>query len=797
MELETQRWIQGSPMRQKNKGKLILEMLEFRSRGLIVYGPSNVLTAKLSQRISSASGAIVIQVEATSGPFESVMQELRYGIRSATTNLLNISSIVILIHINDMYTENVKAKIAAGLRKPYATAKQINDVIYFDEMPYDTFIGYLPCAVKPTCGPLAYFAESRNEDALSTRGNFYSAILDRSNFERNVTVAFAVHVQPDCRYVYVVGYNPQYVYMALQSACLVRYLEVSRMNSDELIFPPLEPSISKTKYITHNSRLKLIDIDYTMLSLSFHVVYIGAAPGIHLYNGDVNMSRHEILAIDPAFTFGQTAHLGKAFKSSTVYTQPFSYSLQDPLHGEIVTFIKKHGDVVIIDDTYMIGDVSKQLAFDQAKFSYFENLIEANAQHIVAISSKLHYKADRVFKYVKAMLPQPRGGSLNEMRVIFTPSGKEVKYSYMRQKKYIDSFKNLDSESQYNKIMYMHRLLVINADALTYKGYIKNSVIVGMFALSNSFNNKKDVLKFVRGICENKSVIIMNSPDLSRINVYKKLDYSTGVAYSVKGDLITFKTPKGRVWKDIAYSDSDMMSAYMTSVAPEMLSGFMGDRYKGCGFIRTSSYNDLFNTYIPKFIVERHMLVQDIATSPISMVKSFTTILRSASNIPHAMMYAARGLLLRSLFDDIHVPKTAYVLINTPEATLKFVQPAKLNFSDGTCLMMSQDTLINVSGHMLSLCVAAHFLQVPVELWMHQLVQSTKYVNVPNIPDKIIYFDSLIKGGKFDVWHTLDELLLTSKILKQYIHLILGESASDEIIDSFVNVFNLTLSART
>nr|ADN64782.1 minor core protein [Homalodisca vitripennis reovirus] len=770
----------------------VFEACRHRSPIAIIGLPHRDVAVKYSSKLSTGSGTIVYFLHDSTN----ITNDLFSVFRAVGTQLLMGCQIVIFVTIpTTKLTLNTLKSIGWAFRAAVADFRDTSreDPNLKDFM--DTTLDLAPLFNVPKCG-IAYYGptifsellELTNKGLLKTK---WYATIDYSMFSRSAITAFAAYmlkaagIDRKSMKAAVVGYNPPYVWTGLKHGLQVKYLELhvrspGGLGPRRLILPKLDfkDEPNKVKYVVHNPQIKLLCHDMTFLSISRNVLYIGSYPATHLEG--LNLYGWKLLCVDPKNT-PEWAEIMRKKTNADITQIGLPYDFTTP--GVFPKYVKKvfgNERFVVMDDSWIDGRAEYE-DFQLLKQSYFESVCASDDQMILA-SVKWHRTKDTTVKYLLALLPQPYGGSIRELRAVFSKHGvSSITIKSSDTEAYLDKFNKMSQSSQIYTQAFMHQLLTTTKDALEYD-VPNDTALIASYSLSNSNNSKSRVLQCLDNYAKMKKVIIFGAPNLLRLKFMKEIGLMLDSSIKIKDDLISFSNPSGKKWVDRGYTAEEMQSVGFIEITVEQMVSLCGGDYAGCGYFVNSSYNDIFSWYIPMWMVGKLML-QDIRTSPSALVKCFTTVIRSLCFVPHRVYYAYRSYMVAKHLAANNVLNTAYTLIGSSDATFivnsnfSIPHPAgPLNFTAGD--------KVNISGHLLSLSIAAHFVAAPILLWAHQMKYMTQNRKKDPKIDPLLYFDNkLDKQGSLMQWHSREEVLLACLIVEDYVSMMFNGNYSKNIIN--------------
>ncbi|QIJ56928.1 minor core protein [Scaphoideus titanus reo-like virus 1] len=759
----------------------VFEACRYRSPLVVVCLSNHTIALKFGTLISMGSGSNVYYIR----DGEVISQALYNVFRSISTQLLLGNQIVVFVTAPKtvLSSNTIKAITWAfrgafvELRNHDATETKVQDRL-------NNLVELSPLYNVPHCG-LVYYGPTVFSELLSlTKKNKtkWYATIDYSMYSRTVLVGFSkVMLRETSRLnnsiLVVVGYNPPYVWASLRHGLKLNYIEIGTKSPGGqgprgLILPklPTDTEANKVKYVVHNPQLKLLCQDMTMLSISKNVLYIGSYPAKHLE--DLHLEGWTLVCVDPKITNEWKLNLASSTKAKVHgYDQAFDFkSLTLPNYVSHFNGEK----FVIIDDTWIQGDEEYE-SFQAEKQKYFEWAVSTESNKVILAMMKWNRKTDVIVSKLLGLLPQPYGANVHELRAIFHRNGSNnmsIKLSTTNE--YLDKFAKLSTSSQISTQTFLHQLLTTTKDILNYEQQ-ENSVIVASYSLSNANNSKAKVLAYLKDVNFKKRLMIFGAPNLNRLKFMKEVGLILDSHIVIKEDVITFKNPTGKIWKDIGYNAVELLQAGFVEVTIDQMAAMSFDVYRGCGYYANSNYNDIFSWYIPIWYIDRFMLLQDITTSPANVVKCFTTRIRNLCFVPHKVYYAYRAHLVGSFFSKHNITNNKYALVGDSKSTCVIKEDFEVTHACGP-LVFRKDAVINVSGHLLSLGIAAHFVASPVYLWVRQMKYMTQTRSMKAGIDPLLYFDNKLDNltNVLKIWHTREEVLLASEILVEYVEMMLN-----------------------
>nr|APG79054.1 Minor core capsid 2 [Hubei reo-like virus 11]APG79154.1 minor core capsid [Hubei reo-like virus 11] len=736
--------------------------------------------------------------------------QLKYAVRELSSNLITnicVLGICIKQQLSEPDLLSLK-RIAVAMRARLIIANGLKREVFDEETK--SIARALPASAFPVGGnyiPKIYEqVVDRAKESVFMDTSAYSLYLRdlTTNFiarARN-TVGRLDSIPTSNNILNIIGYNPQYVASTLRCGMRPCFIEKSIEPSMlSLILPELplksdmaSKAMKRDMYIRSNGQAKLADIDYTALAMCDQVIYIGAHPAQHLNGFD--LSNHNLVFIDPNFTDESMHNLQKLNKNIMLIKGYFDFSIEG-LKSCCQDVIDLSRPFLILDDSWIPGRVEYQ-TMQMEKLRFFTELIDGKFECTVVM--KWNYDSDIIIKHVYALLPQPNAGDLNEMRLVLSKYGKNYTYKVSTVRKYLDKFKMLNFDVRSRTIANYHRLITTYQDALQVEGIKKKgAAISAMFSITNSSNDKSKTLAWFKEVSRAGAFLILTVPNIYRLNVTKIARYSIGLEVSIKNGTFVFSSPHTREpWKDNYFTEYEMAEASMTRVTPEMMNGFMSIKYNGVGYFTNSDYCDLFDVYIPTWLSKALFNYQNIGTSPMGVIKSVTNILISSGVVLRSEYYQRRGELLRNYLISKGVSSDKMAVSGTEYQSLFTLAPISVQTEFGLVELKS-NTSLNISGHLLSMVVASHFVPTAVSVWIAQMALITTKVKANTVHayklSKLQFFDNDIdKDGYFKVWHTMNELKLTFCIMEQYVEMILKDCYQPQIVKDACDCFKNLLT---
>nr|P14583.1 RecName: Full=Putative mRNA-capping enzyme P5; AltName: Full=Structural protein 5; AltName: Full=mRNA guanylyltransferase [Rice dwarf virus (isolate Akita)]BAA14081.1 ORF [Rice dwarf virus] len=775
----------------------IFTICRYRSPLVVFCLSHNELAKKYAQDVSMSSGTHVHIID---GSVE-ITASLYRTFRTIATQLLGRMQIVVFVTVDkSVVSTQVMKSIAWAFRGSFVELRNQSVDSSTLVSKLENLVSFAPLYNVPKCGP-DYYGPTVYSELLSLATNartHWYATIDYSMFTRSVLTGFIAKyfneeaVPIDKRIVSIVGYNPPYVWTCLRHGIRPTYIEKSLPNPGGkgpfgLILPVINELVlkSKVKYVMHNPQIKLLCLDTFMLSTSMNILYIGAYPATHLLS--LQLNGWTILAFDPKITSDWTDAMAKATGAKVIgVNKEFDFKSFSVQANQLNMF--QNSKLSVIDDTWVETDYEK---FQAEKQAYFEWLIDRTSIDVRLISMKWNRSKDTSVSHLLALLPQPYGASIREMRAFFHKKGaSDIKILAAETEKYMDDFTAMSVSDQINTQKFMHCMITTVGDALK-MDLDGGRAVIASYSLSNSSNPKERVLKFLSDANKAKAMVVFGAPNTHRLAYAKKVGLVLDSAIKMSKDLITFSNPTGRRWRDYGYSQSELYDAGYVEITIDQMVAYSSDVYNGVGYFANSTYNDLFSWYIPKWYVHKRMLMQDIRLSPAALVKCFTTLIRNICYVPHETYYRFRGILVDKYLRSKNVDPSQYSIVGSGSKTFTVLNHFEVPHECGP-LVFEASTDVNISGHLLSLAIAAHFVASPMILWAEQM----KYMAVdrmlpPNL-DKSLFFDNKVTpSGALQRWHSREEVLLAAEICESYAAMMLNNKHSPDIIGTLKSAINL------
>nr|AAT97063.1 unknown [Tobacco leaf enation phytoreovirus] len=768
----------------------IFEACKYRSQLVVCFLHDEEVATKYGNWMGQGSGTITKVIVADES---NIMVQLHDVFRNVGTLLLSgVQMFIFIIASRSLICNDTAKSITWAFRGSYVDLREFPRGSQSIVAKLEEYYKLSPLISVPKMGQF-YYGPTVFSELLSISNKNRTSwryVIDYSMFTRSGLVGFMSKVASSLDYkskvLNVIGYNPPYVWAGLRHSMMIRYIESSVPDPSgsgpmKLILPKLDAKVleSKVKYVLHNPQVKLLCSDSLILSLSKNVLYLGAYPAEHLR--EMKLKGWKIVAVDPKLDDVWADGLSKNTGAKIIpYSQKFTF---DAVSTKDV-ILKNFNNVsfAVIDDTWVEGD-SEYQEFQDVKQSYFEQLVSSKDDRIKVslISMKWNRKKDVKCCKLIGLLPQPYGGSLMEMRAYFHSKGCETMVKRSEVDEYMDKFSKLSSSDQISTQKFMHIFITKSMNAMNMK-LGRGESILASYSLSNAINDKDKVLEFLDRAVKSETFIIFGAPNLPRVKFMLANGVVTGSDISVKKDVITFKNASGRTWKDYGYTQSELLKVGMVEMTIEQMVSYAGGDYNGVGYFANSIYNDMFSWYIPKWLFEKLFQTQDVRLSPVALVKCFTTRIRNLCYVPHATYYALRGVFVERLLIRANVLNSSYKIDGQSDSTFQVLSNFNMDSEAGT-LTFLKGQKVNISGHLLSLTIAAHFVASPIVMWSIHMKKMTASSNLPSGVDKLLFFDNKIKNGKLEPWHSKEEVVLAAMIAGDYVSHILNGHHSTEIVD--------------
>nr|UCR92574.1 MAG: minor capsid protein [Reoviridae sp.] len=770
-----------------------------RSRHLIIITTDSDFALTWAPRISASVGAKVA-IGYTSGNSVS-HPSLSMAVRTLVPNLLSDVCILFIVTQKQTFPMNSAVRVASALRANIIYGAKL-DKNQFDAtmMVVKNRLPNLPFPVMGRHIPIALtlFLPGKSEPMFRNTLAYSHFLRDLSTqfmsyMKRNVIIKSAAF--NDTNVLNVVGYNPQYVASTVRCGLRTRFLEqnvdvpVTRILPKINVNDDSDLSNKRMSFIRSSPQMKLSDIDNLALSSSNQIIYVGAHPAKHLEGN--RMHSHKLVFIDPELNDTSKKYLKLVSPTTKLVLEKFEFTL-DHLHTLTKGIIDMKEPFTIIDDSW-IPDKDEYDEFQRMKIQFFARLIGQKLP--VTVFMKLNFKSDTTIPYVYALLPQPHGGSINELRLVMSQLGKTFKYERTKIEAYLDSFHALTRDEQLRMIINYHELLMDKRDALTVE-LSPGDMLSAMFSLSNKINEKKRVLKRLHDWSTKRAFVIFTAPNRGRIEFLLKYYDGMKMSIKIKDDVLTYTSPhRKNPWKDYCYTMEELRRAGYVTVTAEMLAGLMGNAYIGVGYFMNSNYMDIMDIYIPEFVARKLFKYQNIGTSPIGLVKCFTHQFLMNGNIQRGEYYAKRGQMAAEVLKTKGYDLGDFNIVG--DETISITALREISFvSEYGNFLAKPMAAINLSGHLLSMAIAAHFVPTAINIWIMQLLTMTMNVKLEDIHgyyDKPVeLFDNKIESDEIKYWHSINELILTMEILEDYVSLVMDNNHNPLIIQDIRDSFKAT-----
>ncbi|AAA48499.1 polypeptide P5 [Wound tumor virus] len=775
----------------------IFQSCKYRSQLSVCFLNDKSAADKFSNSMRQGSGTITFIIHAEDGE---ISEQLHSTFRSVSTMLLcGMQLFVFIVAPRNVISSETGKAITWAFRGSFIELRDhgrgeqaLHDIL-------EQFYRLSPLVNVPKMG-MAYYGPTSFAELLSLSSKNKTSwryVIDYSMFTRSALVGFASHMMDECSFankqINVIGYNPPYVWAGLRHGVTTRFTEMSTPDPEgygpiKLILPRLTGNVllKKVKYVQHDPQKKLLCDDSVMFALSRNILYIGVYPATHLL--DYNLKGWRMVAVDPKINAAWAETLKQRTSIDLVpISAKFEFNAQST--RDIVLKYFSGVPFSIIDDSWVEGTEDYE-KFQELKQSYFEQLVmngSTSKLRVSMISMKWNRTKDVKCRRLLALLPQPYGGSLRELRAYFHVNGAaEVNIKKSEVNSYMDKFTSLSISEQIGSQKFMHMLITNYGDALKLKTG-RDKAIIASYSLSNAINKKERVLKFLSDAAKSETLIIFGAPNLNRVKFMIKSGIVLGSDVTISNDLITFKNASGKVWKDYGYTQSELIKSSMIEITIEQMLCISSSSYNGVGYFANSIYNDMFSWYVPEWLFEKYFSIQDIRLSPVALVKCFTTSIRNLCYVPHLTYYALRGSFVEKVLITNNVLNSSYLITGTSHSTFKVLSNFEVPSPAGVLKFKAGDD-VNISGHLLSLVIAAHFVASPTLLWATHMKRMTTPVNLPKNLDKLLFFDNKIKNGMLEKWHSREEVVLAAMIVENYVAHILNGRHSIEIIQEITQV---------
>lgn len=779
-----------------------------RSRHVIIVSSDATMMDEWCHTFSAGNGAKVIQaVVSYRGPEQ---PSLLNSTKQIAPNMLQNKCILMITTIDGAFSYDASMRLASALKASLYYMIGYDKVMATNHLRslFETY----PNHIAPTLGVYSN-AVQRLIHSDETTNPYMLATLEYSQFLRSMTTAFLIEARKHTYErkdkdaipkLYVVGYNPQFVSMSLHNGAMVRFIERSELGRN-LILPEISKKIATSAvdnmanknpaiWVSSNPQLKLAQIDYMMLNISSQILYLGIHPAQHLY--PLKLNGWNIAGVDPSLTPAAISELERMCTNFKQFVREFKYTMDDFMNICVICGFDMLKPIVIIDDTWAEVKGMSYQDFQVRKLDFYSELLNEERINVTA-ALKMNLKKDIVIPKLLALLPQPMGGSLNELRAIMSTSVKsDYRYEAKKVQLYLDEFKALGVKNQIKFIEDMHSILVENMDALDFS-FQPGDCVSGMFSISNSYNQKTKVLRWMRMMNERRCFAVISVPNKARYLYARRMNFNLGLDIVIKKNRLVFKTEnKKHPWNDSVYTMTELRQNGFITVTAEQMAGWLGVKYAGPGYYSHSTLCDLMDIAVPEWLAKRIFAYQHIGTSPIGLIKAYTHMLIDKRSIPRNQYYFKRATLLDSYLKREGIPHDSYVISGTERETLQFLEQVSLSTEFGDVFIES-GTSINVSGHLLSMTIAAHFVPTAIHVWIRQLLRmtvNTKLIEIKeSVKDSTLLFDNRIHDGELLPWHSLNELILTLCILESYVDFMMGGYHSTDIISDIANAFIVEL----
>ncbi|ASA47355.1 putative minor core protein [Aedes camptorhynchus reo-like virus] len=798
--------VQEIPRNEYLNGKEIITAIfsckRRRSGHVIVVGYDERTLLRWKYQISASVGAKVAYARVRHA---TDTEELSHAVRELTPNLLNDTCVLMLygdhLTISLDFARKLSASIRAGLLYlPQSSASSLEEqcMMLRNNLPDPTIpvFGVLtPTNLERSISP-ELKAEFRDNLAVSQCARELTIAFQVFRYRQESRALNSIKTKDNTDVIVnIVGYTPTLVHATLRSGARPVFYDPAFPKFTDLICPPLTTLLTADHlrrkkdsgwvWVRTNPQKKIALTAYLGLSLATQVLYIGSFPGTNLL--DLQLTGHNLILIDPAIDDQYRLRMMKVCPNVSFKQEKYDFTV-DHFNSLIQNRFDTSRDIVILNDAWIEGEAYE--LFQRNAFDHFSELCSRFGN--VTIISKFHLLTDYKLTKVKALLPQPHGGSTNEMRIIFGGDGKDYHYRSNKVNLYMEDFKSLNLTTQLWCINFYYHYLVKREDILKIDpGY--NNIYSCLFSLSNDMNRKKDVLKWLSHANLNHNSVIFTTPNRDRAKVLVDSNFNPRTNISIKKDLFTFNSPVREIpWKDVCYTPSEMSEVLMECVTLEAFSGTMGKFYTGAGCYTQSSTFDLYDIYVSHYVIRPCTQVQHVGTSPLGFVKAFTHLFLKHGGMRRQAYYTNRGILLRRFFVSMNVPSTAYRLVGTEKCTMQILERIVLTSKYGI-VRIFPNTEVNLSGHLLAMFVAAHFVSVSFEMWIRQLIHMA--TDVPSHEIDIMgnspleFFDNVRNGTTYLHWHTINELILTAEIVPEYVSSVMMGRHSESVISTHLKHF--------
>lgn len=809
----------------------IFERTMTRSQHLLILAESHELCVKMANTCAQLNGANTQVCEIN--PNNSDQKQLLTAVKNITSNLLsqrcyifmyvnNINDIHNIFHDNYNVYQLISTckRLAVSLRAGFINFIHKPDNYCIEMMKavasgvpkhLVSYMGYRPTLSLRE----AQLPDLNSSDFMTLQNMSYTM------FERSLTTSFLASIANynltgsyQCNYpdkiprIFVVGYNPQYVSLALQNGSMVRFLEVSTPKNDNdensmIILPDLNNVPYKNKsrssktgrkyWIQSHSQQKLGQIDYTIFNMVNQIIYLGINPASHLFN--LNLKKWKIIGVDPNLSPVTVDGIQQSCPSSILFNEEFNYSFKNLNKINRTSYIDFAKPFAIIDDVYPGDAPGLYQSMQVSKIKFYNDVVRKYPNVIIAL--KLNLKTNTTINQLQYLLPQPYGGELKEMRAIMSGDQNVPDFEYRAQDvdQYMNKFANIKTEEQLKFSVYMHSSLIINQNALNYN-FKSHSLINCLYSLSNEINDKSSVLQWLEKMRKNNCIVLFSAPNGDRLKY--KLKYSnrlTNVMRISDNKVYTKTSRRNKPWVDISYNFTEMRKIGYLSVTPEIIAGTMGSFYHGVGYVNHGDICDITDIYLPFEFCNKIFRYQTCGTSPMGNVKAFTHMVTDGMGVSKFIYYWKRAELVGNFLMLKGIPPDSYRLIGDGNATFTALRDIRISTFVGDVFINASDSAvsINLSGHLLSLAIAAHFIPNGIHIWIKQMLTMSRGVDfnilLQSEHDKMLFFDNIVRNGIALPWHSQNELILTLCILKGYVNFMLNGHFSESIIDDIIGGF--------
>lgn len=796
--------------RRRLNASRIFEAVMNKSNAIMITLESISLIEKSRSRLSQ-NGVLTYMAEVNGNG--AIQPSLKNCMRELATRLLTKGlKVIYIVDYTRQLNKNDLQRLANGLGITYIDLTKVTSDKA--EELLNRIFDQSPIKIYPSMSNLM-----RNANLISTGGDFgmssFSILRQYAAFERHLTIAFAavvrkhyyINVPDDSDIIYVVGYNPLYIEAAVMNGIRVRYYDVDDkyVKMKKSIFPDLlsygaqVSAIKPTDFDMPDAQRKLDQIDSSMMQYARTIIYIGSYPGDHMAR--YYLGTRKIILIDPKINLQNISELKNISSNSIMVSENFEFTAD--YMQRLLNHYEVDGDYAIIDDSY---DTSVGYdSFQDMKISFFESVFANNecirpGASLVAASVKMNYNLDRKIRYAKSILFQPLSGDLSEIRFIMHRSGREFLYNAkVMRDDYLKRFHLMAQDKKDRMIAEYHKDFIITEDVVK-EIIIPNRIILALYSITNVRNNRMAVKKWLKDCQLARCTVIFNAPNKGRVQYMISNKFKPGVNIKLDGSTIVFNSPTGKVWKDHTFTPGEMLEIGYIRVTPEMIAGLLGSQYRGPGYYTTSHYSNLFDLYIPEYLMDPFFKFQHAGIGPMSVVKCYTTMLRDELEIPRKDYYDLRAALVERLLIFYGTPRKAFSVIGSERCAILVTESFSVVTKYGTLTFILDNgnpISVNISGHLLSLTIASHFQPVAIDAWILQLyVMANDRLTVDVQTgcagcSPIMFFDNSITddGTYFKSWHSKQELLLTVCILEEYVYTIMKGNYSPDIVQSVIHSF--------